>query len=277
MRLALNPRARRLLRRVPRTTAYTVLELILLSLLAIQCARLFWVMVTPVDPVGDWQSNASRIPPPVATALFGSFDPFFRLTGGPPAVVTSLNLKLFGISENRASGRGSAIVALPDGQQRSFAVGDEIMPGVKLAAVSFDSVTVDRGGTMEQLFLDQSPSATVVEPEAADDQPAPGPVGPAPIIAPPPPMPALGSEVQYQPRLRDGRVTGVTVNPQGSGEAFRASGLQPNDVILSVNGQPITSTDQAQAIASQINGDSDVTAVVERGGRPTTLRVRTRP
>src|SRR5215470_9333767 len=104
MRLALNPRARRLLRRVPRTTVYTALELVLLSLLAIQCARLFWALVTPVTPVGEWKSSASLRPAAVAsTALLGSFDPFFRVSGGGTTVVTSLNLKLFGVSENRAS------------------------------------------------------------------------------------------------------------------------------------------------------------------------------
>ena len=50
MRLALDPRARRLLQRVPRTNLYSLLELILLFLLAVQCARLFWVLVTPVGP-----------------------------------------------------------------------------------------------------------------------------------------------------------------------------------------------------------------------------------
>ena len=82
MRLALDPRARRLLRRVPRNTVYTALELILLSLLALQGARLAWTLVTPVDPVGDWRApGAVRAPLPGSAALLGQFDPFFRLSG----------------------------------------------------------------------------------------------------------------------------------------------------------------------------------------------------
>src|SRR3546814_14461007 len=65
----------------------------------------------------------------------------------------------------RSTGRGSAIVGTPDGEQRSFAVGEEIVPGVTLLAVNFDSVTISRGGTAEQMFLDQSPPATVVGPD----------------------------------------------------------------------------------------------------------------
>ena len=59
MRLALDPRARRLLRRLPRNTVYSAMELILLSLLALQCARLVWTLVTPLGPVGDWKAGSA--------------------------------------------------------------------------------------------------------------------------------------------------------------------------------------------------------------------------
>ncbi len=52
MRLVLDARARALLRRLPRTNVYTALELVLLAALAVQCARLFWVLVTPVGALG---------------------------------------------------------------------------------------------------------------------------------------------------------------------------------------------------------------------------------
>jgi general secretion pathway protein C len=111
--------------------------------------------------------------------------------------VTSLNLKLFGVREDRASGRGSAIIGIGDGQQRSFLVGDEVMPGVTLTAVGFDSVTVSRGGAPEQLFLDQSPPATMVGPGATSfSGPASTPMSttttsppPLPVVVAPPPAP----------------------------------------------------------------------------------------
>jgi general secretion pathway protein C len=267
MRLALDPRARRLLRRLPRTTVYSALEIALLSLLAIQCARLAWTIVTPVGPVGDWRTQSALRPLlPGSSALLGGFDPFFRLSeSSGPAVVTSLDLKLYGVREDRASGRGSAIIATPDGVQRSFAVGEEIVPGVTLTAVSFDSVAISRGGVTEQLFLDQSAAAPVVAP------PPPMIGVPAVQVAPPPPPPV--SEIRVQPRVSDGRVTGVAVYPQGSGEAFRAAGLAPGDVIVSVNGERIGSAEQAQAIASRI-GDGEVSLEVDRGGRVVPIRVR---
>jgi len=274
MRLALDPRARRLLRRLPRNTVYSAMELLLLSLLAVQCARLAWTMVTPLGPVGEWKAGSALRPvAPGASAVLGSFDPFFRLSGegAAPVVVTSLNLKLFGVREDRASGRGSAIIGTPDGQQKSYAVGEEIMPGVTLTAVGYDNVTVSRGGTVEQLFLDQSGPAAIVAPGA----PTPAIV---PAMPPPPPpigamrtetAPPAGSDIQIQPRIEAGRVTGVTVQ----GGALSAAGIQPGDVVTSVNGQRITSAEQARAIAGQLRG-GEANVEIERGGRTMSLRVR---
>jgi general secretion pathway protein C len=253
------------------------MELALLSLLALQCARLVWTIATPVDPLGEWRADEPVPARPAATGLAEGFDPFFRLSGDAgPAVVTSLNLKLYGVREDRASGRGSAIISTPDGQQRSFTVGEEIVPGVTLHAVGFDHVTISRGGTREQLFLDQSPPAQTV---GAVNVPAPSAALPmSPVITPTPAATpsATGSfatDVQFQPRMSGGAVSGVTVQPQGSGNAFRAAGLAPGDVIVSVNGRRITSAGEARAIAGQIAGQRGVTIQVERDGRVIPLRV----
>jgi general secretion pathway protein C len=162
MRLVLNRRAGRLLRRLPRYTIYSAAELALLALLGMQCARLVYAIATPVGPLGQWRSAAVG---GVSPAILGGFDPFFRLSSaGGPVVVTTLDLKLFGTRADQATGRGSAIIGLPDGRQASYAVGEEIVPGVTLKAVSFDGVTISRGGHDEQLFLDQSQPATRIAP-----------------------------------------------------------------------------------------------------------------
>ena len=200
MRLALDPRARRLLRRVPRSTVYTGMELILLSLLAVQCARLVWTIATPVGPIGEWRTSASlRTAAPVSSGALTGFDPFFRLSGAAgPATVTILNLKLFGVREDRASGRGAAIIATADGRQRSFAVGEEIMPGVTLTGVGFDNVTLTRNGATEQLFLDQSgPPPTIATSASAapvsSTSVAPPPLTQTPLIQTMPPPPSVAA------------------------------------------------------------------------------------
>lgn len=276
MRLAFD--SRRLIGRARGVNGWTLLELALLALIALQCARLIWTAATPVGPLGDWSGTDSARGDSSA-AVLGSFDPFFRLSGAAgPVTVTSLNLKLFGIRQDQASGRGSAIIAGSNGEQRSIAVGEEIEPGVTLKSVDFDSVTISRGGADEQLFMDQSQApATVTTPAPPSAPPTPT----APVVQPStavepgsrpvPPSTLYPNEVSMAPRMNGSQLTGVTVSPKGRGEGFRALGLAPGDVVIAVNGRRIRSPEQAQGMATQL-ASARVTLQVERGGRVMTLR-----
>lgn len=270
MRLALDKA--RLFGRARAIGGWTLFEAALIALVAIQCARLVWTLLTPVGPIGDWRpAGAARATVPAQT--LSAFDPFFRLSASAgPVTVTALNLSLHGIRQDQASGRGSAIIATPDGQQRSFAVGEEVVPGVTLAEVGFDSVTLSRGGAAEQLFMDQSPEAAMVAPTAPT-----APVGQAPpmiSISAPSPAPDLAAGIRLQPRMNGARVTGVVLYPQGSGEAFRAAGLAPGDVLLSIDGVRIASPDQLRALAQQLG--PGVGVQIERGGRVMSLQLGSR-
>ena len=266
----MTPRGR-LSERLSRLTVYSAAELLLLVLIAVQAARLIWTMVAPIGPVGDWRAASAQTPRGDG-ALLAAFDPFFRLSAGGPVVVTSLNLKLTGVREDRATGRGSAIIQLPDGRQLSFMVGEEIMPGVTLAAVGFDNVTISRGGAQEQIFIDQSGPAAV----AGADPNAVAPVTPgAPqVVTPQGPAPTanIGGMVNFMPRMVGGRINGVIVTPGAdNGRAFLAAGFQAGDVIVAINGQRITSLEQARAA---IGSGGTVSVMVERGGRGVPLTVR---
>lgn len=197
MAVALNPRAERLLARMPRLTVYSAGELLLLVLVAVQAARLFWAVLTPLGPVGEYRALNTAIPLQQSVGTLATFDPFFRQTPGAaaaPVTVTALDIRLFGTLEDRATGRGSAIIGTPDGRQTSYRVGEEIIPGVVLSAVAFDHITVTRGGTPEQLFLDQSTAPAAPGAPAPQQNPMMTPPQPVPVVrappaaAPPPPM-----------------------------------------------------------------------------------------
>jgi general secretion pathway protein C len=285
MRLVLDARARALLRRLPRTNVYTALELVLLAALAVQCARLFWVLVTPVGALGPWQPvrpGFSGSP----TAVLQGFDPFFRLSGGDnkTVVVTSLQLTLFGTRVNEAMGGGSAIIAGPDGVQQSFAVGDEISPGVRLKAVAFDHVTIDRGGASEDLFLDQSGAVEPVAPPPSGTVPSLLPNAPnlpalpnAPSNAPGPKAglsPAqLRADIGFIPRVDGGKISGLVVRPQGSGAAFRQAGLREGDVITAINGRAVTGQGDMEQLGAQIGKGGSVPVTVERGNDTLSLTI----
>ncbi len=267
MRLKLDARGRAILRRLPAINVYSAAELLLLAGLAVQAARLVWTIVTPVSPLGDWRpAPVAEVASPVA--LLTGFDPFFRLgAAAGPAVVTSLQLTLFGTRVDEASGGGSAILAGADGVQRSIAVGEDVQPGVKLKAVAFDHVTIDRGGVAEDLFLDQSGATPV----AAGQGPAGGALPPQPGAGVP--VAQLRQEIGFIPRIDSGRVSGLVVRPQGSGAAFRAAGLREGDVITSLGGRPVGGPDDVDRIARDFAGGGNVPITVERGQETLSLAI----
>ena len=129
-------------------------------------ARLVWLVATPAGPLG-----VPAAAPPIGLVLV-AVDPFFPQGPAVSDAVSNLDLVLLGTRVDAASGRGSAIIATPDGQQKSVGVGEEIMPGVRLGAVEFESVTLDRSGTREQLFIDQTGGGRdAAQPPAGDDVP----------------------------------------------------------------------------------------------------------
>ena len=244
-------------------------EKLLLGLLALQCARLVWAVLTPVGSFGPWEGRQTQFPSMTARqTLFSTFDPFYR-TGPSQAsgtVVTSLALTVYGIRLNEGSGQGSAIVAGPDGVQNSFAVGEEILPGVVLKAVAFDHITIDRGGAEEQVFLDQS---------------QPAPAAPAPGLDGSPPQAVAGidnptaeglrRDIGLSPRLQNGRVTGLILTAKGP--TFHNAGFQPGDIITQIDGQPVGSVGDLQALQGKIVPGARISLTVERGASPATINL----
>lgn len=241
--------------------AYLLIGLLAI-LLAMQVARVFWAIVAPVGPLGDWRARSVNIVPAEARIrLFTGFDPFFRndATVAATGSVTGLNLTLFGIRANESSGGGSAIIAGEDGVQTSYAVGEEVMPGVVLDSVAFDHVILSRGGVRESLYIDQSvpaetvnpgnPSATDTTPSAAND---------VALNAD-----SLQKAIAIAPRNEGGRVTGLVLSPRDDGTILRLAGFQAGDIIVSVNGRPVSS---ASDIAAQLRPGARLSMEVERGG-----------
>lgn len=237
------------------------IAVILIAALAFQVARLVYAVIVPVGAVGEWRPATIHSSSAIRSTTAG-FDPFFRLA--PPnqeAVVTSLPLKLFGVRMDMATGRGSAIIETSDGVQSSFAVGDEIEPGVMLKMVGFDNVTIDRGGIAEQIFLDQSVAAPVAQPSGAAL-----PVGEMSGSS------LLANNIEIAPRAENGKISGMILNPKGDGALFRAAGLEPGDVLTAINGKPVT---DGEDIRSSLAGGGTVSLEVERGGRRMTVSAKT--
>ncbi|OYW84231.1 MAG: secretion system protein C, partial [Sphingobium sp. 32-64-5] len=207
-------------------------------------------------------------------ALFRAFDPFYPVapSAAGPQNVTSLALTLFGVRINEGSGLGSAILASSDGVQNSYAVGDEIMPGVLLKAVAFDHVVIDRNGAEESIFLDQSASVEPTSGGRPDEEDGDGSGRAAsPGAAPEKPLPgrltvdALKAGVGYGPRMSNGRITGIVLTQKGPG--FAAAGFRSGDIITQINGRPIGSADDLSGLQQALTPGARVSLMVERGAQ----------
>lgn len=271
-------------KRLPPLTLHDALWWALAVAIAMLGAQLFWILVTPVAPLGDWRPASVRIMSPAArTALFARFDPFHRgaavQQAAGPATVTSLGLTLFGVRINAATGAGSAIIAGTDGVQDVYRVGAEVMPGVTLAGLHFDHVVLSRNGSTELLYLDQSKPATIAS-ASATPQSSVG-VAPAAIPAPPAaPAPAnaltvdaVRRGISFQPQAEGGRLAGFSVSAAGDGSAFRGIGFQPGDVVTSIAGKRVSSPADAAALSSALRPGGSVSVVVRRNGQELPLAI----
>lgn len=268
-------------KRLPAVSLHDLLWWTLAAAIALLGAQLFWIIVTPVSPLGDWRPAGVRVMSPAGrAALFASFDPFNRSAAVRPAAgpdtVTSLSLTLYGIRLNASSGGGSAIIAAADGVQKVYRVGAEVMPGVTLAAVHFDHVGLSHNGGTELLYLDQSKPAANVAPAAATIAQAPASAAPAPpetqLTAD-----AVRQGLAFKPQVQDGKVMGLQVSAGANAGAFRAAGFLPGDVITSVGGKPVTGIGDGSALVGALRPGASVAVTVRRNGEQLPLAITLAP
>lgn len=246
------------------------LKAVLLAALAAKTAQLLWAVVTPVGPLGDWRAPVpANLSQDAQAALFATINPFDR--GGPAAsAVAALpaDLKLFGVRDNVGSAGGGAIIALPDGTQVSVSIGETLAPGIVLIGVGFDYADVERSGARQRLFLDQDKPPETLAPGVAAAVPASTPASAGLTVQ------ALRGAVSFSPRQANGSVSGILVAPGGDAATFAATGFQPNDVIVAVNGARITSLTDLQQLQQSLTPGASLSLTLERAGRPLPLSLK---
>ncbi len=256
--------------RLPAGSALPLCEALLAGALALQAARLAWLVVVPPAPLGALPVPPTmRAPETTARLAIDAFHP--RMAVAATAAADTSGLRLHAL--RAGPGGGAAIIAGRDGRQRPFAVGDEVAAGVILASVAVDHVLLASGGTSRRLAFEpasaptrsaRAPAAPALPTAAAADR--------APAVDPA----ALLAQAGLRPKTEGGRVTGYTVIPRGDGAVLRQAGLAPGDVLLAVNGQALTPERQA-TLAADLAGTKQLSLTFRRGEqtRTTTLQVPT--
>lgn len=204
---------------------------------------------------------------------FTAADPFAGLspsrTDYETASPTALNLRLTGLRWAGDNAAGSAIIILPDGNQKLVSPGDRILDGAVLDTVAADRIFLRSNGRLEELRLQPRGGSFSVQQPSGNPQSAPAATPAAPAGQATPAQ--LASDIVLHPDLRDGAVTGYRLSPRGNGY-FEQAGLEPGDLVLRVNGKSVEGLGP-DALQSAVLTSDTISLDVVRSGAIVRLRI----
>lgn len=267
------------------SAAPKIIELLLIGLLGLIAARLFWLLLAPL-PIAE-------TPPPVVRSVTTSNatvvkSPFGKIAAELVEPVeqplsdvqeTSLNLKLHGVVSDGE--RSAAIIEKPDNKQDVFYLEDEIWDGVTLEAVYANQVTINSNGVIESLKLPKDlegrPPPVVASPNRTPPRQIREADGPssASLRETSRNRPFGISEfIRFEPSRNSAGEPALAIYSGGNKALFESQGLQDGDVLLEVDNKRVT--DVAQVFAGLANKPS-VKVVVERNEVPVDLVIALNP
>lgn len=261
------------------------------------------------EPAGP--STAGPAESPLAEVaqlpLFGVLNE--RVAAAPVvAPETRLRLRLVGLSAGGNPNAGHAIITEDNRRERLYTVGDAIGSGqARVHQIHADRVILERDNAFETLRLPRADGGAVTAGARAQ---APGNTAPRDYESDTYPMDSgstdayptdsdsmaglasdpgephvrrvdwlsdpdrLMQSIRARPVIQNGMLHGLEVRPTRNARQFQQAGLQPGDVITSVNGMPVASIDNTDSLLQELSTQSQVDLVVERNGQAIPLSVQ---
>ena len=262
------------------------LTVVLVIAIAWQLVQITWLLLERRAPA---DSGAIAMAPPPATAtrkgidvqaiatahLFGQVQA--EQTAPEDAPPSQANLVLAGVLAASDPTKGLAMIGESPQSAKVYAVGSVVRAGTKLHSVYFDRVILDRNGQLETLSLPRPNTAGIITRSAAVPPPRPGGSQFADNIrriAETNPT-AFAEIVRPQPVFANGVQRGYRVYPGRNRQQFAKLGLQPGDLVLSINGTPLDDPQRGMEIFNTIGTSDRVSVTVERNGQSQELTLNT--
>lgn len=282
-----------LVARLPLDPFLRIATLVLLGIAAIVLGRLVWVVLEPSSIIPPADVSSLSVPEQTASREAGGFRELSALSvlgeaqsAGPRVVDapdTNLKWELKGVFTNPDPARSAAILA-PQGQgEKLYRVNASLPGNVRLDQVLGDRVILARDGKLETLRLKRSSesssnrnSRSAASLPATDSNATLAPDGGVARIDREAWMndPQRFMEViSASPVLLDGEMYGLEVNPSRNAREFEAAGLQPGDVIIAVEGTPVSDINDYRDILQEFGSASSVSVSLERNGEPMNITI----
>jgi general secretion pathway protein C len=192
---------------------------------------------------------------------------------------TRLRLELLGVIAASIAENSSAIIAPKGGVGENYRIGDAVQGRTTLAAVQQDQVILDSNGKLEALKFDLArqqgfqPSANPTPAQRRAQSGGTLKERFKEVRTAADAMGLLRSEVNNNPAGALKQM-GLETTENGSGYKVSSSGsmltqlgLQPGDVILSVNGQTLGNFEDDQMLLEQVANSGQARLEIQRGNR----------
>ncbi len=261
------------------------LTVVLVIGIAWQLVQLTWLLLenrAPAEPaelvMGPPPATATRkgidVQAIASAHLFGM--PQAEQAAPEDAQPTQMNLVLSAVFAANDPTKGLAVIGESPQSAKVYAVGSTVRPGTRLHSVYLDRVILDRNGQLETLSLPRpSTAGLAITRSAAAPRPGGGQFADnLRRIAETNPT-AFAEIVRPQPVFANGVQRGYRVYPGRNRQQFAKLGLQPGDLVLSINGTPLDDPQRGMEIFNTIGTSDRVNVTVERNGQSQELTLNT--
>lgn len=234
-------------------------------------------------------AQAASIEQVTSRHLFGRYDaPDSDVVaggaGGPVLEIgalpeTTLALTLKGTIWDSDADRAVAII-FQAGKDQVYTIGDTVISGATLYSVEPRRVVLERqGGRLEELVLAElseltgsarGPRRATTNSRrtvTANRQPAQNQNRTAAIAG------AMSQVLRPQPHFVDNQLKGFRVYPGRQRQVFSELGLRPGDLVIDINGVPMTDPQQSAQLLSGLDQSGSMSVTVERNGTPEVITI----
>lgn len=189
---------------------------------------------------------------------------------------TRLNLILKGVLADETGGSASAIIAQgKKGKEDIYSIDDKLSNGVTLKEIHPEHIMLERQGRMERLELVKDNEVGKITPGRSSLRSPTSGNTLQDIRQSIMKNPTSFSEYAMPVIVKEnGKIVGYRLDPQKKGDQLRDLGLEPNDVITSLNGIKLNNAQSGISALRQLSSANEINIMVKRNGAEVPLNIQ---